>query len=255
TRPIARPAAFVAPRRSRAPVVRVMKAPTSGTAATSRPVSELDSRVSALESRIHGTAISTAANTSSGNQRRKTGRISPLAAAIGSSRSAPMPVRAKTSIAGLRSRTATLIRRYGIPQITHIAAKSARPRLVITQRYATPVRSCRADVFALELVHGSGDPAARAGADLPPRMAVRRSYGTGRRARHLLRGDGRPHAGRRDPRGRRGAACVPQRVPSPGLPGRPGRRAARDAPVRLPRVDVRTGRRIARGPALRPRAR
>jgi hypothetical protein len=53
-------------------------------------------------------------------------------------------VRRKTRLAGLSSRTATRMKRYGIPQITHIAEKSTQPRRVIAafapdamaQRYA-----------------------------------------------------------------------------------------------------------------------
>ena len=42
-----------------------------------------------------------------------------------------MPVRQNTSMAGLRSRTATRIRRYGMPQITHIDANRIQPCRVI----------------------------------------------------------------------------------------------------------------------------
>ena len=45
-----------------------------------------------------------------------------------------MPVRASTSIDGLTSSTATLISRYGTPQMTHIAANRIQPRAVIEPR-------------------------------------------------------------------------------------------------------------------------
>jgi len=120
------------PIRSRAPVVRAISAPTSGTAAISNPVSELEMCCSATPRSIHGIAISMDANASTGTQCLRTGRSSLRAAAIGRRRSAAMPVRARTSVAGLRSLTATLIRRYGMPQITHMEAKSIHPRLLMT---------------------------------------------------------------------------------------------------------------------------
>ena len=42
-----------------------------------------------------------------------------------------MAVRRNTSVPGSTSRTATRISRYGMPQITHIAANSAQLRRVI----------------------------------------------------------------------------------------------------------------------------
>src|SRR5947209_4899706 len=48
--------------------------------------------------------------------------------ATGSSSSAAIPVRKNTSEAGLSSLTATLIKRYGTPQITPIAANNSEPR-------------------------------------------------------------------------------------------------------------------------------
>ena len=94
-------------------------------------MSELEMRVSAQPRSTHGSAISTAANTATTRRRRSTGRSWSRIAATGSRSSAATDVRARTSIAGLTSSTATLIRRYGIPQITHIAAKSSHPRDVI----------------------------------------------------------------------------------------------------------------------------
>ena len=101
---------------------------TRGTAATSSPDRELGSRSSAVDSRTHGMASSTTVYTTSGRQRASTGRSSPRTSAIGTRMEAPMAVRKNTSVAGVSSRTATLISRYGRPQITHIAAKSIVPR-------------------------------------------------------------------------------------------------------------------------------
>jgi hypothetical protein len=129
--PTSNPAQRRAPWRSRSPVRVVTTAPTRGTAAIKRPVRELVSRVSACESRSHGTAISMMVKASSGRTRRARGRNSSRITAIGTSSTAAIPVRAKTSVTGVSSRTATRIRRYGMPQITHIAAKSSQPRRVI----------------------------------------------------------------------------------------------------------------------------
>ena len=126
------------PSRSRSPVVRAITAPTSGTAAMSSAVNELEMCCSAVPSKTHGIAISIAANTSSGTQWPFNGRSSPRAAAMGNSSSAAIVVRPSTSTAGLRSRTATRIRRYGMPQITDIAANRSSPRLVTVQRYGLP---------------------------------------------------------------------------------------------------------------------
>ena len=78
-----------------------------------------------------GSAISIAANTTTIRHRRSTGRTSSRTAASGRSSRAAIDVRASTSIDGLTSSTATLMRRYGVPQITHIAAKRSQPREVI----------------------------------------------------------------------------------------------------------------------------
>ena len=81
-------------------------------------------------------------------------------------------------------------------------------------------------------------------------MAVRRPPRAASGAGHVLHGEVRPHPGRRHPReGRRGAR-VPQRLPPSRLPGRRGRGQARDAPVPLPRLDVRARRVAAHGSAL-----
>ena len=63
-----------------------------------------------------------------------------------------------------------------------------------------------AKTLALELVLRPGGAAARAGADLPPRVAVRRPRGARRAGRRPVRGLGRRRAGAR--RARRGRACA-----------------------------------------------
>ena len=97
-------------------------------------MSELEMRVSAEPRSTQGSAISIPANASSGRQCARRGRSSFRAAAIGSRSSDAIPVRASTSIAGLTSSTATLMSRYGIPQMTHIAANRTQPRPVIEPR-------------------------------------------------------------------------------------------------------------------------
>ncbi len=109
-------------------MVSAITVATSGTDASSSPVSELEIRVSAAASSTHGIAISIAAKARMGIQCGSNGRSSFRATAIGSRIAAAIPVRARTSTAGLMSSTATLIRRYGIPQITHMAANSSQPR-------------------------------------------------------------------------------------------------------------------------------
>jgi hypothetical protein len=86
-----------------------MTTPTSGTAATSSPVSELDNRCSAVPSAIQGVAISTPAKAASGSSRLRSGASSPRLAASGRRSSAASTVRQSTSIDGLTSRTATRI--------------------------------------------------------------------------------------------------------------------------------------------------
>src|SRR5579884_1184803 len=55
---------------------------------------------------------------------------------MGTRSSAPMAVRRNTSATGVTSATATLMSRYGMPQITHIAANSSQPRRVMAPRVA-----------------------------------------------------------------------------------------------------------------------
>src|ERR1035441_658964 len=56
-------------------------------------------------------------------QAGRIGRISRRAIATGTSRSAPMPVRRKTRLAGVIPETATLMSKYGMPHTTHMIAK------------------------------------------------------------------------------------------------------------------------------------
>lgn len=118
------------PRCSRLPSEVAITTPTSGTADTSRPASELVILCSALVSITQGTPISTAAKANSGIQLLNRPRSSRRATTIGSRISAPIAVRAKTSTTGDRSLTAIRMNRYGRPQITLIATNSKRPRLV-----------------------------------------------------------------------------------------------------------------------------
>ena len=77
----------------------------------------------------------------------------------------------------------------------------------------------------------------------------------GRRPARLVPHDRRRrHPGPRDPRRRRGAARVHQRLPASRRRARRGLRGEELDPVPLPRVDLRPRRRAARGAARRPRA-
>ena len=91
--------------------------------------------------------ISTAVYASIGRQRGSSGRTWPRASASGSSRTAATAQRARTRVEGAISVTATLISRYGMPQITHIAANRTQPRLDTRHRLSSPpdsgARICR----------------------------------------------------------------------------------------------------------------
>ena len=101
-----------------------------------------------------------------------------------------------------------------------------------------------------ELVLRRGDPQARAGADLPACLAVRWRRGRRRRARPVPHLPGRRRPDRRRARPRRRAARLRQRLPPPRAPRGRGVRSPRDAPVPVPRVDVRP-RRVAAHRAAR----
>ena len=108
-----------------------MTVPTSGTPATRRPASELVTCCSAQPRSTHGPAISASAKATTHGQRRSVGRRSTRAIASGRSTAAPTVVRANTSTGGDTSATATRISRYGMPQITAMAANTANARRLI----------------------------------------------------------------------------------------------------------------------------
>ena len=99
-----------------------------GAAAMSRPVSELEMCRSASERSSQAAMISKKAKTSTGLQHLSTGLHAARDVASGSSTAAPITVRANTSTGGETPSIATLISRYGMPQITLMAEKSNQPR-------------------------------------------------------------------------------------------------------------------------------
>ena len=112
----------------------------SGTVETSSPESELEMRSSASESSTQGIAISTIVYATIQRHRRMTAGTSTRVSAIGTSSTAPRRTRRNTRSTGPTPLTATLMSRYGMPQITDIATKSASPRL-LTRRSST-LRGC-----------------------------------------------------------------------------------------------------------------
>jgi hypothetical protein len=126
----------------------------TGTAAISRPLAELDSRRSAVDSSAHGAMISTTANATSHGQRTRSAascetagvggaagrpgaasgrgavRAGRQSTAAGTSTSAPRVTRAQTSTGTETPASATLISRYGMPQMTLMTANSVHPRLL-----------------------------------------------------------------------------------------------------------------------------
>jgi hypothetical protein len=82
-----------------------------GTAAMRRPVSELEIRRSASERRNHGAATSTNVYRRIHFQYGRRGPRSFRATARGSRSDAPMRLRRKTSVAGVSSPTAILMKR------------------------------------------------------------------------------------------------------------------------------------------------
>ena len=103
-------------------------------------MSELERRRSASESRNHGSAISTAVYSTRGRQRASRGRSCPGWNENGKITIAPRVVRKKTSAAGEMSRTAILMSRYGMPQITHSAPNRNQPRRVTLNQTSSPLR-------------------------------------------------------------------------------------------------------------------
>ncbi len=112
----ARPSAPRPPRRRAAP-------PRSAARSASSTASSPPSRAGTTEARPRSRCRARA-RASAG-----AGREAPSARARRArSSKAAIPVRRKTSVTGASSRTATRIIRYGIPQITHMAANSRTPR-------------------------------------------------------------------------------------------------------------------------------
>ena len=128
TSPSSRPAMFGRPICSRRPNAAAATQVTSGTAEMRRPASELEMCCSAFESINQGMPISIAANATSGSHNLSRGRTWPRASAMGSKTRAPTAVRANTSTTGGSSLTAMRMKRYGMPQMTHIAMKRRRAR-------------------------------------------------------------------------------------------------------------------------------
>src|ERR1700761_6735113 len=119
-------------------------APMIGTAATSRPVVELARCFSALDSRANGPTISTPAKAISHHQCPRSAPSSRRCRATGSNSSAPTVTRVNTSTGTETPPSATLISRYGIPQMTPIATNSAQPRrLTASAPSAHPGRNAR----------------------------------------------------------------------------------------------------------------
>src|SRR3954452_17289467 len=115
--------------RSSSPASRAVSAATKGTPATSSPVSEDDNSCSAQESSTQGIVISSTVKSRNGRQCRRSADPSrPRATVHGISRTAPTTQRRKTTTTGENPPTATLINRYGTPQIRDIARNSAQPR-------------------------------------------------------------------------------------------------------------------------------
>src|SRR5438132_4909893 len=143
--PTPRPASRRVPSGSCAPVRRERRAPRSGTEATSRPDRVLLMRRSASESSHQGRATSTRVKRRIDRQRGRSARRLPFFITAGSSSNAPRAVRRKTRLAGVNSRTATLMSRYGMPQITDSARKSNQPLRVTRatswgNRFGDPLR-------------------------------------------------------------------------------------------------------------------
>ena len=129
------PAARTAVSRSPLLLIQASRAPIAGTDAMSRPLAELGNRRSAEDKSAHGTMISISAYATSQCQFRRSsarwdGRHAPWASATGTRMSAPMTTRDQTSTGTATAPSATLISRYGIPQMIPITTKRTVPRLL-----------------------------------------------------------------------------------------------------------------------------
>ena len=99
-----------------------------GTDAMSSPLIELDSLRSAWDRNSQGRMISTQAKMASQRQCGRSTPSSPRRSAIGSRITAPPATRASTSTGTDTPPSATLMSRYGTPQIRLIAVNSTQPR-------------------------------------------------------------------------------------------------------------------------------
>ena len=106
---------------------------------------------------------------------------------------------------------------------------------------------------SVELVRRPGGPPARAGAHLPSTWQYVGHAGRVESVGDRFSAWAGERAGARRP-GRGRAACLPERLPPPGLAARRGRGQREVGPVPLPRVDVRARRLAARRAALGARA-
>ena len=150
------------------PSSRVTTAPTIGTVASRSPASPLEIRSSAWVSSSHGPAISSSANTSTQGHARRAGPSTRERSAIGSSTRAPTAVRASTTVAGSSWSTAILMKRYGVPQMTPIAANSAHadPVMCPVPVIGAPAPSgCRWSGATASVMARRGYPAPRGGDD------------------------------------------------------------------------------------------
>src|SRR3954447_25619590 len=127
-RPTNRPA-------SRMPVTRSdglkridISATVSGTAAMRIAVSELEMYCSPTGITVNGMTSSMTANRATQRQRSRTPRNAPTRQAIGVRTSAPMAIRLHATNSGEVSSTATLMRKYGMPQRTETAANAIQAR-------------------------------------------------------------------------------------------------------------------------------
>src|SRR5829696_2998634 len=128
-RPISSPTSRMPDARSAASNRIASSATTSGTVAMTMAATDEDTRCSPAASSGNGIAISTAANSASQRQRPRSVASRPACAASASRITAPSASRDQaTNAGGTPSSTATLIRRYGMPQMTDMAAKAAHPR-------------------------------------------------------------------------------------------------------------------------------
>ncbi len=96
------------------------------------------SRVSPHERNQNGTAVlNTPTTTRAGHERRSEARIVGERSASGASVSAPRPIRPQISVAGVSSRTPTLMNMNDEPQIAERASSISRwRRLTVGQTYS-----------------------------------------------------------------------------------------------------------------------